>query len=1109
MKKLLLFFILIFGIWGLNLQEVQGDVLSVANFKVNGSTSIIADFDTHLDFEAYHQGAVGCDMLLYSENNNLLGSYKQAGAGGVSGNYWGGGTLTFTTQDGSFNSSSYASQPYGGYNFEVVCDDGSGMQIVRQRVYVDFSPPPPPPSLTIVRVYAGDYVSWVLSPGGCSGRGNSPKGSCTVSSGTHSISGTPDSGYQIDDYSSSDSANTTSLYISSGETKSFTISSSIISPALCDLSSFSGPSSVAYGATATLLWTSANCTLGMLSGGELGSPGVDTGISANPNNGWTSNPLTQTTTYSLTASNSSNSVTKYWTVNVDPAFDYSISATNVTIQKSSTQTVSGANSVTRTHLAGPTQSTNFTSIYDYPSGVTYSIGTDSCAPTCGSTITFYVAPSAPTGSNTVNICTSQPIRCTSFTLTITDAPPVVSVPQPPSGFSASPSYCSNNWLNLSWNASSGATSYQVYRSGALVYNGPNTYFSDTGLALSTTYSYSLTASNSSGTSASVFTSGTTASPCFDYSLSATNVTIQKGSSTVSGSNTVSKSLISGASQDVVFTGIQGIPSGVTYGLGGSDPCKPTCSNPVTWYVSPSAPSGSHTITMYSSPLSKQVTFTLTITDAPVPPPSCTLDFTVASGYNPVPYNTPTELRWTTGNCTSGNLYGGEYNGIGILSGGPSSGIRTSNLTETTTYSITAGNSVNSVTKSVTVSVGSEAFAYSLSVTPTNLSIKKSGQTVTGAVTVSKNKTSTITEPVSLSVSGLPSGVTYSTDNVCAPNCGTILTFFVSPGTPARTYPLTIIGSPLGMTAPLTLIVNKKDELPATIYVTSSGASGSWTINGSNGETKSGTGSGSATVNPEEGGAFYTITGGSVNGSDGPVITNTTVSNPVPGQNYPTVLVSPDQTVGFTLTYTPSFNYTLSVEDDPVIVRKGGSDRYGETLIYKAFTGNPQSVDLSISFPSGQPVGVEASLQPSQCPPSCDSSNLQFIVDRNTLPGSYPVRVTGSPLGKTVNFFLRVDDSPAIIVNCSAMTNPATLGSEVTWTGAVSGGVPPYTNFSWSAIGGTPSSASTPTNDPFRTTYSTVGTKRATLTVRDNNELTGTCSPPGEVRINFNPKIEEF
>ena len=99
------------------------------------------------------------------------------------------------------------------------------------------------------------------------------------------------------------------------------------------------------------------------------------------------------------------------------------------------------------------------------------------------------------------------------TVTVGDilVPPVT-----PTGLSVSPSTCGNNWLNISWNTVSGATSYQVYRDGGAtaVYNGTSLGFSDTGLTLGSSHSYTVRATNATGSSAlSVSVSNTVSSAC--------------------------------------------------------------------------------------------------------------------------------------------------------------------------------------------------------------------------------------------------------------------------------------------------------------------------------------------------------------------------------------------------------------------------------------------------------------------------------------------------------------------------------------------------------------------------------------------------------------------
>ena len=90
----------------------------------------------------------------------------------------------------------------------------------------------------------------------------------------------------------------------------------------------------------------------------------------------------------------------------------------------------------------------------------------------------------------------------------------VTVPPAPSGLWAGPSTCGTTYLNTSWNATDGATSYQLYREGILLYDGPLLAFQDLGLALSSTHPYQVFASNDSGISSpSITVFGTVSDSC--------------------------------------------------------------------------------------------------------------------------------------------------------------------------------------------------------------------------------------------------------------------------------------------------------------------------------------------------------------------------------------------------------------------------------------------------------------------------------------------------------------------------------------------------------------------------------------------------------------------
>ena len=124
-------------------------------------------------------------------------------------------------------------------------------------------------------------------------------------------------------------------------------------------------------------------------------------------------------------------------------------------------------------------------------------------------------------------------------------------------------------------------------------------------------------------------------------------------------------------------------------------------------------------------------------------------------------------------------------------------------------------------------------------------------------------------------------------------------------------------------------------------------------------------------------------------------------------------------------------------------------------------------------------------------------------------GTYPITVTGSPLNKQTTFNLIVSGNPST-VSCSASPTSVLLGQNVTWTGTITGGTPPFT-YSWSGTNIPTNPA--PNTNPFAISYNTIGTKNAVLTVTDADDLQASCpsSGPGSasVQVNFDPLFEEF
>ncbi|MCR4279398.1 MAG: hypothetical protein NUV78_01530 [Candidatus Zambryskibacteria bacterium] len=196
-----------------------------------------------------------------------------------------------------------------------------------------------------------------------------------------------------------------------------------------------------------------------------------------------------------------------------------------------------------------------------------------------------------------------------------------------------------------------------------------------------------------------------------------------------------------------------------------------------------------------------------------------------------------------------------------------------------------------------------------------------------------------------------------------------------------------------------------------------------------------------------------------------------------------------------------FTYSLS-NSGTTNVTKASGNAYGQNVITKSLgAGLTQPVSLSLS---GVPSGTSYSISNATCSPTC-SSTITFTVGPTTPVGTNTITVTGSPNSAQTSFNLVVTGSP-FSVSCAVNPNTtAVLGENVTWSATVVGGVPPLT-YSWSGSGIPTSPA--PSTNPYTLTYSTIGTKTATLTVRDADSVQSAC-PPATIEITFDPNFEEF
>lgn len=126
---------------------------------------------------------------------------------------------------------------------------------------------------------------------------------------------------------------------------------------------------------------------------------------------------------------------------------------------------------------------------------------------------------------------------------------------------------------------------------------------------------------------------------------------------------------------------------------------------------------------------------------------------------------------------------------------------------TTNGGRTCNLTINNVNKTVTANYTASApFDYSLSNSGETRVIKTSGNAYTQN-TITKTLRTGSTQPVQLSLTGVPNGTSYSINqSSCSPTCTSTIIFTVGPSTPANTYQITVTGTPLNRTTQFNLVV---------------------------------------------------------------------------------------------------------------------------------------------------------------------------------------------------------------------------------------------------------------------------------------------------------------
>ena len=301
---------------------------------------------------------------------------------------------------------------------------------------------------------------------------------------------------------------------------------------------------------------------------------------------------------------------------------------------------------------------------------------------------------------------------------------------------------------------------------------------------------------------------------FELSLNPASVSLDPGGST---STTVSVKSFMGYSEPVSLTA-EDVPAGVTATFA-STPVNPGSSTTLSLSASVSAVPGTYTLKVKGAGgggVEDEKTLTLVISS---------FDFSVSASPTSVTANTGEKVTVTV----SVNLVSGAPQPVALsLSGLPpgSYALSPSTVTPTGTSTLTIDTSglegkynveIKSVfsgtEKTTSISLKVSAFDFKISVDPTTLEMKQGEQAATA---VSVELLSGSSQPVALSVKGLPSDVSYSFDpSTVTPTATSLLR--ITAGGASGTFTVLVEGTGGGKkrTATLTLVIEEKKCVVAT------------------------------------------------------------------------------------------------------------------------------------------------------------------------------------------------------------------------------------------------------------------------------------------------------
>ena len=520
--------------------------------------------------------------------------------------------------------------------------------------------------------------------------------------------------------------------------------------------------------------------------------------------------------------------------------------------------------------------------------------------------------------------------------------------------------------------------------------------------------------------------GTTCGATGSFSLkpSAATLSVAQGAS---GTDTISVTDVSSFAGSVSFTA-SGLPTGVTASF---SPASSTSSSVVTLTASSTATVGPATVTITgtSGSLTATTAIALTVTAKPSFTLSLASPLTITQGKTTTDTITITDVGGFTGNVTL-SLSAGLPSGV-TCTLGTNPATTTSVLTCTASataavgpfpLTITGTSGTTTATTTVTGTVVSSTGSFTIASSPTTCTLPQGGSC---SVTITITDVSPFTGSVSLSASGIPSGVTAAFSPVSS-KTSSVVTFAASTTAPVGTYTITITGASgtLSKTTTITLIITTGGSFTikpsAPNLSVAQGASGTDTITVTDVSPFAGSVSCSVLGQPVGVAPAFSINPFPVTS----VLTLTASSSTAIG-TYPITInctsgtLTSTTTISLTVTGTGgSFTLAPSAAALTIGLNAGGTDTIN-VIDAGGFTG---AVTLTAS---GMPSGVTAAFATN---PTTGSSVLTLTASSSATAGTATITIQGTSTGTssgtlaaTTTIALTVSSTPLVQI---AWVSPA-------------------------------------------------------------------------------------